>query len=56
MLITCCANNVRHHHPDDIAPNLCQAFDTPGPVLVGVHVDYRDNIELFEGLHEGSVL
>jgi len=24
------------------------AFETAGPVIVGVHVDYRDNHELFE--------
>ena len=25
-----------------------QAFDTPGPVIVGAHVDYTDNHLLFE--------
>ena len=34
--------------PDDVAPIVKQAFDTPGPVIVGVHVDYRDNHQLFE--------
>ncbi len=24
---------------DDIAPTVRKAFDTPGPVLIGVHVD-----------------
>jgi acetolactate synthase I/II/III large subunit len=43
------------HTPDQIAPALKKAFDTPGPVLVGVHVDYRDNARLFE-VHEGSIL
>jgi acetolactate synthase I/II/III large subunit len=33
---------------DDIAPVMKKAFDTPGPVIVGVHVDYRDNHKLFE--------
>ena len=42
--------------PDQIAPTLKKAFDTPGPVLVGVHVDYRDNARLFEDVHEGSIL
>jgi thiamine pyrophosphate-dependent acetolactate synthase large subunit-like protein len=28
---------------DQITSVLKQAFDTAGPVLVGVHVDYRDN-------------
>jgi acetolactate synthase I/II/III large subunit len=32
-----------------------KAFDTPGPVLVGIHVDYRDNHKLFEMVHEGSI-
>jgi acetolactate synthase I/II/III large subunit len=34
--------------PDDIAPVMKKAFDTPGPVIVGVHVDYSDNHLLFE--------
>jgi acetolactate synthase-1/2/3 large subunit len=50
------ATGLRIQHPDDIAPTLRKAFDTPGPVLVGVHVDYRDNVKLFEDVHEGSVL
>jgi acetolactate synthase-1/2/3 large subunit len=40
---------------DQIAPTLKQSFDTSGPVLVGVHVDYRDNARLFEDVHEGSI-
>ena len=40
---------------DQIAPTLKKAFDTPGPVLVGVHVDYRDNARLFEDVHEESI-
>jgi acetolactate synthase-1/2/3 large subunit len=43
------------HRPDQIAPTLKKAFDTPGPVLVGVHVDYRDNGRLFEDVHEESI-
>jgi acetolactate synthase I/II/III large subunit len=42
--------------PDQIVPTLKKAFDTPGPVLVGVHVDYRDNALMFEDVHEGSIL
>jgi len=41
---------------DDIAPTVRKAFDTPGPVLIEVHVDYRDNAKLFEDVHEGTVL
>ena len=33
---------------DEIGPVLKRAFDTPGPVIVGLHVDYRDNHKLFE--------
>jgi acetolactate synthase-1/2/3 large subunit len=38
--------------PDRIAPTLRRAFETPGPVLIGIHVDYRDNHKLFEKVHE----
>jgi acetolactate synthase-1/2/3 large subunit len=41
--------------PDQIPPVLKQAFDTPGPVLVGVHVDDRDNRKLFEQVDERSI-
>jgi len=34
--------------PDDIVRVMKEAFDTSGPVIVGVHVDYRDNHQLFE--------
>jgi acetolactate synthase I/II/III large subunit len=34
--------------PDDIVPVMKKAFDTSGPVIVGVHVDYSDNHLLFE--------
>ncbi len=40
---------------DQIAPTLKKAFDTPGPVLVGVQVDYGDNARLFKDVHEGSI-
>jgi acetolactate synthase I/II/III large subunit len=41
--------------PDQIKPVLKQAFDTPGPVLIGVHVDYRDNYKLFEQVEERGI-
>jgi acetolactate synthase I/II/III large subunit len=41
--------------PDQIQGVLKQAFDTPGPVLIGVHVDYRDNHKLFEMVNERSI-
>jgi acetolactate synthase-1/2/3 large subunit len=34
--------------PEEIVPVMKKAFDTQGPVIVGVHVDYRDNHKLFE--------
>lgn len=41
--------------PDQIQSVLKQAFETPGPVLVGVHVDDRDNRKLFEQVNERSI-
>jgi acetolactate synthase-1/2/3 large subunit len=41
--------------PGDIAPVMKKAFDTPGSVIVGVHLDYSDNRQLFEMLHEDSI-
>jgi acetolactate synthase I/II/III large subunit len=39
---------------DELAPVMRKALDTPGPVIVGVHVDYRDNHKLFEMAHENA--
>jgi len=50
------ATGFQIQQPDDIAPTLHKAFDTPGPVLVGVNVDYRDSVRLFENAHAGSIL
>jgi acetolactate synthase I/II/III large subunit len=38
--------------PDQIGPTLKKAFEIPGPVLIGIRVDYRDNHKLFEKMHE----
>src|SRR5271170_3471283 len=38
--------------PDQIRPTLKKAFEIPGPVLIGIRVDYRDNHKLFEKVHE----
>jgi acetolactate synthase-1/2/3 large subunit len=38
--------------PDQIGPVLRKAFEIPGPVLIGIRVDYRDNHKLFEKIHE----
>jgi len=50
------ATGLHIHKADDIAPTLHKAFDTPGPVLIGVNVDYRDSVKLFESAHAGSIL
>lgn len=50
------ATGLQIDHPDQIAPILREAFDLPGPVLVGVHVDYQQNVKLFEQVYEGSIL
>jgi len=39
---------------DEIAPIMKKALNTPGPVIVGVHVDYRDNHKLFEMAHDNA--
>jgi acetolactate synthase I/II/III large subunit len=41
--------------PEDVAPVIKKAFNTHGPVVVGVHVDYRDNHELFEMVKGDSI-
>jgi acetolactate synthase-1/2/3 large subunit len=41
--------------PDQIPQVLKQALDTPGPVLIGVHVDDRDNRKLFQQVDERSI-
>jgi acetolactate synthase-1/2/3 large subunit len=40
------------HSADEIGSTLHKAFETPGPVLIGVNVDYRDNHKLFEKVHK----
>jgi acetolactate synthase-1/2/3 large subunit len=34
--------------PDEIGPVLRKSFEVPGPVLIGIRVDYRDNHILFD--------
>jgi acetolactate synthase-1/2/3 large subunit len=41
--------------PDDVGLVMKRAFNTPGPVIVGVHVDYRDNHLLFEMIKGDSI-
>jgi acetolactate synthase-1/2/3 large subunit len=42
------ANGLLIEKPDDIVPVMKKAFDTQGPVVIGVHADYSDNHKLFE--------
>jgi acetolactate synthase-1/2/3 large subunit len=49
------ATGLQIQKADDIAPTLHKAFDTQGPVLIGVHVDYSESIKLFEQAHESSL-
>lgn len=42
--------------PEEIAPVMKKAFDMAGPVIVGVHVDYADNLKLFEMVRGDSIL
>jgi len=42
--------------PDQIGPTLKKALETPGPVLVDIPVDYRDNIKLGEAMHKGVIV
>ncbi len=50
------ATGLRIERPDQIASTLRTAFDTAGPVLVGVHVDYSKNSELFAQVNEANIL
>jgi acetolactate synthase-1/2/3 large subunit len=38
--------------PFQIGQTLRKAIEAPGPVLIGLRVDYRDNQKLFEIVHE----
>ncbi|MGC9199293.1 MAG: acetolactate synthase AlsS [Acidobacteriaceae bacterium] len=37
--------------PADIAPTLHKAMSMQGPVVIGIPVDYRDNLRMLESLH-----
>ena len=41
---------------DAIEPTLRKAMAMDGPVLVGVHVDYRDNPALMAAMHEDVII
>lgn len=45
------AQGLKIDTPDQISSTLSKALDIQGPVLVGVPVDYRDNLQLMEIVH-----
>jgi acetolactate synthase-1/2/3 large subunit len=45
------ASGLKIETPEAIAPTLKRALEMPGPVVVGVQVDYRDNHRLMEIVH-----
>ncbi|WP_425824765.1 acetolactate synthase AlsS [Streptomyces fractus] len=45
------ATGLRVSSPDELAPVLAKALATPGPVVVDIPVDYRDNAALATALH-----
>jgi acetolactate synthase I/II/III large subunit len=47
------AKGLKIERPDEIAPTLKRALEMPGPVLVAVPVDYRDNHRLMDIVHPG---
>jgi acetolactate synthase I/II/III large subunit len=49
------ATGMRIDAPDQIGPILRKAFDTPGPVVVHIPIDYTDNPKLFETVRTASV-
>ena len=50
------ATGLQIRDADEIAPTLKKAFNIAGPVIIEVHVDYRDNAKLFEHVHEGTIV
>ena len=49
------AKGLKIDSPDQISPTLKKALAIPGPVLVGVPVDYRDNHKLMEIVHPDAL-
>ena len=45
------AQGLKIETPDQIAPTIKKAFAMQGPVLIGVPVDYSDNLKLMETVH-----
>jgi acetolactate synthase-1/2/3 large subunit len=49
------AKGMMIRQPEEIATTLTRALETTGPVVVGIHVDYRDNHQLMEIVHPGAL-
>jgi acetolactate synthase-1/2/3 large subunit len=49
------ATGLRIDDPEQLSPMLKTAMNTPGPVIVEIPVDYRDNHRLFEQVRPGVV-
>ena len=49
------AKGLKIEGPGEISPTLKKALAIPGPVIVGVPVDYRDNHRLMENVHPDAL-
>jgi acetolactate synthase I/II/III large subunit len=49
------AKGLRIERPEDISSTLKKALEIPGPVIVGVPVDYRDNHRLMENVRPDAL-
>lgn len=49
------ATGYRIGHPDELEPTFRKAMETPGPVLIDVPVDYRENDALMGDLQPGAI-
>jgi acetolactate synthase-1/2/3 large subunit len=49
------AKGLRIETPDQISSTIKKALTIPGPVIVGVPVDYRDNHQFMEIVHPGAL-
>jgi acetolactate synthase-1/2/3 large subunit len=41
---------------DELGPTLKKAMDLQGPVVIGVPVDYSDNMQLMETVHRQIIV
>jgi hypothetical protein len=49
------AKGLKIEGPEEISSTLKKALAMPGPVIVGVPVDYRDNHRLMENVHPDAL-